>query len=78
MNHRSLALKLGAIALLILLLLVPLLMIGGLIQERQQLRDGVLEDIARSSSGSQQLTGPSAGGGLSQDRARLEDQRKNQ
>jgi inner membrane protein len=58
MNHRSLALKLGAIALLILLLLVPLLMIGGLIQERQQLRDGVLEDIARSSSGSQQLTGP--------------------
>ena len=56
--NRSLALKLGAIALLILLLLIPLLMIDGVIDERQQLRDGVLEDIARSSSYSQQLSGP--------------------
>ncbi len=56
--NRSLALKFGAIALLILLLLVPLLMINGVIQDRQQLRDGVLEDIARSSSYSQQLSGP--------------------
>lgn len=56
--NRSLTLKLGAIALLILLLLIPLLMINGVIQERQQLRDGVLEDIARSSSCSQQLRGP--------------------
>ncbi len=56
--NRSLTLKLGAIALLILLLLVPLLMINGVIQDRQQLRDGVLEDIARSSSYSQQLSGP--------------------
>jgi inner membrane protein len=56
--NRSLTLKLGAIALLILLLLIPLLMINGVIQERQQLRDGVLEDIARSSSYSQQLSGP--------------------
>ena len=46
--NRSLILKLGAIALLILLLLIPLLMINGVIQERQQLRDGVLEDIAVS------------------------------
>ena len=56
--NRSLTLKLGAIALLILLLLIPLLMINGVIQDRQQLRDIVLEDIARSSSYSQQLSGP--------------------
>jgi len=56
--NRSLTLKLGAIALLILLLLIPLLMINGVIQDRQQLRDVVLEDIARSSSYSQQLSGP--------------------
>jgi len=56
--NRNLTFKLGAIALLILLLLVPLLMIGGVIQDRQQLRDGVLEDIARSSSYSQRLSGP--------------------
>ncbi|WP_426205678.1 cell envelope integrity protein CreD [Pseudomonas sp. TWP3-1] len=56
--NKSLTIKLGAIALLILLLLVPLLMIDGVIDERQQLRDGVLEDIARSSSYSQQVSGP--------------------
>lgn len=56
--NRSLAIKLGAIALLILLLLIPLLMIGGVISDRQQLRDAVLDDIARSSSSSQQLIGP--------------------
>ncbi|WP_053151472.1 cell envelope integrity protein CreD [Pseudomonas sp. P97.38] len=56
--NRSLAIKLGMIALLILLLMIPLLMINGLIDERQELRDGVLQDIARSSSRSQQLIGP--------------------
>ena len=56
--NRSLLFKLGAIALLILLLLIPLLMINGIISDRQQLRDGVLMDIARSSSYSQRLTGP--------------------
>ncbi|HEX8593247.1 MAG TPA: cell envelope integrity protein CreD [Pseudomonas sp.] len=56
--NRSLAVKLGMIALLIMLLLIPLLMIGGLISDRQAQRDGVLEDIARSSSFSQQLAGP--------------------
>ncbi|UQS13606.1 cell envelope integrity protein CreD [Pseudomonas sp. HS6] len=56
--NRNLTFKLGAIALLILLLLVPLLMIDGVIDDRQQLRDGVLEDIARSSSYSQQISGP--------------------
>ncbi|VVP58232.1 cell envelope integrity protein CreD [Pseudomonas fluorescens] len=56
--NRSLIYKLGAIALLIVLLLIPLLMINGVISDRQHLRDGVLEDIARSSSYSQQLIGP--------------------
>ena len=48
--NRSLLFKLGAIALLILLLLIPLLMINGIIGDRQYTRDTVLEDIARSSS----------------------------
>lgn len=56
--NRSLLFKLGAIALLMLLLLIPLLMINGIISDRQQLRDGVLMDIARSSSYSQRITGP--------------------
>ncbi len=55
---RTLGFKLGVIALLILLLLIPLLMIGGLVEERQRQRDHVLQDIARSSSYRQQLTGP--------------------
>ncbi|MDP5210933.1 cell envelope integrity protein CreD [Microbulbifer sp. 2205BS26-8] len=56
--NRVLAFKLGAIALLILLLLIPLNMIGGMIDERQQYQRGVLQDIARSSSYSQQILGP--------------------
>lgn len=56
--NRSLTIKLGMIALLILLLLVPLMMIDGLIGDRQGRRDGVLEDIARSASYSQHLSGP--------------------
>jgi inner membrane protein len=56
--NRILVFKLGAIALLILLLLIPLSMIGGLVSERQSQREGVLQDIARSSSYRQQLTGP--------------------
>ena len=55
---RSLGFKLGAIALLILLLMIPLLMIDGLVDERQGLRHEVLQDIARSSSYRQQITGP--------------------
>ncbi|MGX4730149.1 cell envelope integrity protein CreD [Pseudomonas corrugata] len=38
--------------------MIPLLMINGLIDERQSLRDGVLQEIASSSSHSQQLIGP--------------------
>jgi inner membrane protein len=56
--NRSLTIKLGMIALLILLLLVPLMMIDGLIGDRQGRRDGVLEEIARSSSYRQHLSGP--------------------
>ena len=55
---KTLSFKLGMIALLMLLLLIPLLMIGGLIGERQALRDSVLQDIAQSSSFSQQISGP--------------------
>ena len=56
--NRSLFLKLGTIALLILLLMIPLLLIDGLVGERQGLRNEVLRDIARSSSYRQQITGP--------------------
>jgi inner membrane protein len=56
--NRTLAIKLGVIALLMVLLMIPLLMIGGMVSDRQALRDGVLADIARSSSGEQHLTGP--------------------
>ncbi|MCJ8169272.1 cell envelope integrity protein CreD [Atopomonas sediminilitoris] len=55
---RTLGFKVLTIALLALLLLIPLLMIDGLVQERQRLRSGVENDIARSSSYAQQITGP--------------------
>ena len=54
----SLSFKLGAIGLLILLLMIPLLMIDGLVDERQGLRYEVMQGITRSSSYSQQITGP--------------------
>lgn len=56
--NRPLLIKLGAIAVLMLLLLAPLLMIDGLVGERQAYRDGVLQDIARSSAYEQRLSGP--------------------
>jgi len=55
---RSLFFKLATIGLLIILLLFPLLQIGGLITERQTLRNQVVQDIARSSSYNQRLNGP--------------------
>jgi inner membrane protein len=58
MNRGMTLYKLGMIGLLILLLLIPLMMISGLIQDRQHRRNEVLQDIARSSSYSQQLSGP--------------------
>jgi len=56
--NKNLSLKLGTVALLVMVLLIPLLMIGGLIDERQSLRDSVVEDIAQSSSHAQQISGP--------------------
>ncbi|BAN46190.1 cell envelope integrity protein CreD [Metapseudomonas resinovorans] len=55
---RTLGFKLGTIALLMLLLMIPLTLIDGLIGERQAARDGVLANIAQSSSYSQRITGP--------------------
>jgi len=56
--NKTLGFKLGTIALLIVLLLIPLLMIDNLIDERQNLRDSVLRDIAQSASFDQQISGP--------------------
>ena len=46
------------IALVFVLLLVPLLMIRGLVAERGQRQQAVVEDLARSSYGRQALAGP--------------------
>ena len=43
---------------LTLLLLIPMVRIQFLIHERQALRDGVVQDIARSAAYAQTLTGP--------------------
>ncbi|WP_342650290.1 cell envelope integrity protein CreD [Pseudomonas sp. REB1044] len=56
--NKTLGFKLGLIGVLMLLLLIPLLMIGNLIDERQNLRDSVLQDIAQRSSFDQQISGP--------------------
>lgn len=55
---RGLAFKLGTVGLLILLLLIPIQMISGVIKERQNHREQVLRDIARSSSYKQRIAGP--------------------
>lgn len=51
-------LKLGLVGFLLLLLLIPLAMLGGLVEERQQRGRDVAADIARSSAGPQDLVGP--------------------
>ena len=56
--EKKLALKLAAIGLLIALLILALSGIGRVVAERQARRDSVVQDIAQSSSGEQQLTGP--------------------
>ena len=56
--NREMTVKLGLVALLMMLLMIPLLLIGGLVEERQGLRDRVLEDIANSASRQQQVIGP--------------------
>lgn len=56
--HRALMEKFGIIGLLVILLLIPITMIDRIIDERQEHRDGVLVDIARSSSDKQKVVGP--------------------
>ena len=58
MNRFMPLLKIFAIVFLTLLLLIPMVRIQGLIRERQALRDGVVQDIARSAAYAQTLTGP--------------------
>jgi len=50
--------KLVLVGLLLLLLLVPLAMLDGLVDERQQRGQEVAADIARASAGPQDLVGP--------------------
>jgi len=51
-------LKIVAILFLTLLMMIPMVRIRGLIHERQDLRDQVLADVARSDAGTQTLAGP--------------------
>ncbi len=55
---RTLGFKVLTIVGLVFFLLIPLSMIDGLVSSRQYLREGVENDIARSSSYAQQITGP--------------------
>lgn len=57
-NRSPLLSKILMIGLLALLLLIPLSMIESKISERQMLQNQVQQDIARSASGPQTLTGP--------------------
>lgn len=50
--------KLALVGLLLLLLLVPLLMLGGLVSERQERGREVAAEIARATAGEQALVGP--------------------
>ena len=56
--QRSLGLKLVAVGAIIAVLLIALSFIASLVGERQARRDGVVRDIASSSSLAQQFTGP--------------------
>ena len=56
--QKTLLLKIGLVGLVALLLQIPVEMIRGLVAERKQARDGVIADIARSSSEAQKIVGP--------------------
>lgn len=58
MNRFMPLLKIASILVLTILLLIPMVRIQGLIRERQTLRDGVVQDIARSAAYAQTITGP--------------------
>jgi inner membrane protein len=64
-------LKLALVGFLLLLLLIPLALLGGLVEERQARGQEVAADIAQSSSGPQDLAGP-----LLLVEARLQTERK--
>ncbi len=56
--ERALAIKLITLLVLILLLLIPLSMLDGLVQERQQRGEEVAAEISQSAAGPQLLAGP--------------------
>lgn len=55
--QKILVLKFLVIFALVLLLMIPILMIRGVIHERQSYRDSVILDVARSWTGEQKVTG---------------------
>lgn len=56
--NKKLLLKFVGVVFLTLLLLIPLIMVGGQIMERSSYQDAVKEEIARTAVGSQRLAGP--------------------
>jgi len=58
MKSLKLVLRFATIGGLILLLLIPLLMIRGTVQDRQRYRDEAVERVSQSKAGEQRLLGP--------------------
>jgi inner membrane protein len=58
MNRLSLVLKAIVVAFLSLLLLIPLMMVNGTIQDRQNYREQAVQSVAQSFAGPQSLAGP--------------------
>lgn len=56
--QRSLVIKIVLILFLVLLLVVPLTLIRGIVTERQQLRDGVIRELAATGVSAQKVIGP--------------------
>lgn len=56
--QKTLLWKIALVALVMLLLQIPVAMIRGLVTERQQLRNGVIAEIARGTSEAQRIAGP--------------------
>jgi inner membrane protein len=54
----SIVVKMVVVGVLILVLLIPLMMVGGLISERQQRHDAVTAEVASSWGNAQTLSGP--------------------
>lgn len=58
MNARQTVIKLSLVALISLLLLIPLGMIKGIIEEREESKDNVVEEVARSYAQQQKVSAP--------------------